>query len=82
MSEGLITPIVSTSMARVTVECLACGADRSVEDPGRGRLEPGECIRCGYVGWARRGELTETLRRALRDRTAGSRRLRPIEPLP
>jgi hypothetical protein len=44
----------------------------------RRRLEPGECTRCGYVGWARRGELTETLRRALRERTTERRRLRPV----
>jgi Zn-finger nucleic acid-binding protein len=65
-------------MGRVTVECLACGAARSVVHTERHRLEPGECLRCGYVGWARRGELTETLRRALRERTAERRRLRPV----
>ena len=72
------TPIVSTSMGRVQVECLACGAARSVVQPERRRLEPGECLRCGYVGWARREELTETLRRALRERTTERRRLRPV----
>ena len=46
--------------------------------PERRRLEPGECLRCGYVGWARREELTETLRRALRERTTERRRLRPV----
>ena len=78
MSGALLKPIVTRSMGRVTVECLACGAARSVEHAERRRLEPGECTRCGYVGWARRGELTETLRRALRDRTAEARRLRPV----
>jgi Zn ribbon nucleic-acid-binding protein len=61
-------------MARVTVECLACGANRSVVQAERRRLEPGECSRCGYVGWAETKSLTETLRRALRDRTLEQRR--------
>ena len=65
-------------MGRVTVECLACGAGRSVAPAERSRLEPGECPRCGYVGWARRNELTETLRQALRERTTERRRLRPV----
>jgi Zn-finger nucleic acid-binding protein len=63
-------------MRRVTVECLACGAARSVVESERRRLEPGDCPRCGYVGWARRSELTETLRRALRERQTDRRRLR------
>ena len=78
MSTPLWKPIVRGLMARVTVECLACGANRSVVQAERKRLEPGECTRCGYVGWARRGELTETLRRALRERTTERRRLRPV----
>jgi hypothetical protein len=33
-----------------------------------------ECDRCGYVGWADTGSLTEALRRALRERTVDQRR--------
>ncbi len=48
------------------VECLRCGALREVEHES-GRLEPGECSRCGYVGWAMSIDLTEALRRKIRD---------------
>jgi Zn ribbon nucleic-acid-binding protein len=48
-------------MARRTIECLNCGTNRRVGD------DPGECTRCGYVGWAEAESLTETLRRALRE---------------
>jgi Zn ribbon nucleic-acid-binding protein len=50
------------------VECLNCGAVRPVSKlPSRpGGLH--ECARCGYVGWAETESLTETLRRALRER--------------
>ena len=30
------------------------------------RLEPGECPRCGYLGWAPATDLSETIRRTLR----------------
>jgi len=33
-----------------------------------------ECARCGYVGWADAASLTESLRRALRERTVDQRR--------
>ena len=61
-------------MASKLVECLNCGAARHVSSlPSR----PGtvhECARCGYVGWADTESLTETLRRALRERTLDQRR--------
>jgi hypothetical protein len=50
------------------VECLSCGHQRVVED------DPGECPRCGYVGWAPTDDLNETLRRRLRHRPVSSRR--------
>ena len=62
MSTALSTPIVTRLME--TRDSRMPGA---VELPAAScrlsaaRLEPGECPRCGYVGWARRGELTETL---------------------
>jgi len=50
------------------VECLNCG---------KGRAQPeSECPRCAYVGWALARDLDESLRRLLRDRTLGDRRIR------
>jgi hypothetical protein len=61
-------------MAERLVECLKCGASRKISaQPSR----PGvlhECRRCGYVGWAETGSLTETLRSALRACTLEQRR--------
>jgi len=57
------------------VECLSCGETRRVA-PSRNHLQVGECPRCGYVGWAVTGELTELTRRELRDRPLERRRLR------
>jgi len=54
-----------------TVECLNCGKSRRLV----AGTEPGECSRCGYVGWAESETLTETLRRLLRDRPVERRRL-------
>jgi hypothetical protein len=53
-------------MARETVECLRCGVCRSVSDGGRQRLDPGECPRCHYVGWALALDLSESTRRRIR----------------
>ena len=55
---------------KLTVECLRCGDTREV----RGR-DTGECERCEYVGWALVAELTEKLRRVLRERPPERRRL-------
>ena len=61
-------------MAQRLVECLNCGAPRKISTlPSRPGLLH-ECARCGYVGWAETDSLTETLRRALRDRTPEQRR--------
>jgi hypothetical protein len=57
------------------VECLGCGASRHVRMPLLNRLDTGECPRCRYVGWARSSELTESVRRALRQRPPARRRL-------
>ena len=51
------------------IECLSCGKTRRVGDV------EGECTRCGYVGWAEAASLTETLRRALRERPVERRKL-------
>ena len=65
-------------MDRVTVECLGCGERRHVNDNGLGHVEAGECARCGYVGWATPADLSELIRRAMRDFPPERRRLRPI----
>jgi hypothetical protein len=53
-----------------TVECLRCGDVRRIT--GR---DAGECSRCEYVGWALVADLTEKLRRILRERPPERRRL-------
>jgi ribosomal protein S27AE len=59
------------------VECLSCGARRVVAaDADRRHADPGECHRCGYVGWASCDELTAISRQQLLDRPLGSRALR------
>ncbi len=49
-----------------------------MNDSGSGHIEAGECARCGYVGWAIPSDLSELIRRALRDFPLERRRLRPI----
>jgi uncharacterized protein (DUF2461 family) len=62
---------------KVRIECLSCGARRNV--PGDVRhLDPGECSKCGYVGWAPVADLTEVARRMIRDRPLDRRSLRAI----
>jgi hypothetical protein len=50
------------------VECLNCGKRR--DHPQH------ECPRCSYVGWAMAGELSEVLRKQLRERVLPERRIR------
>ena len=50
------------------VECLNCGKRREKAED--------ECQRCAYVGWAFVEELSETLRKRLRDRVLSERRIR------
>jgi Zn-finger nucleic acid-binding protein len=60
------------------LECLRCGETR---DPLPGllrRFEAGECPRCRYVGWAATVELSELVRRSLRERPPERRRLHAI----
>jgi hypothetical protein len=68
----------------VRIECLGCGEARVV-DAGRAeaqavdtyphphRLDPGECPRCGYLGWAPSTALTEPMRRRIRERPVDRR---------
>jgi len=67
------TPILSVPMKMLTLECLRCGDTRDVL--ASARLHAGECERCEYVGWALVADLTEKLRRVLRERPPERRRL-------
>jgi hypothetical protein len=60
------------------VECLHCGSVRVVERERTARLEPGECPRCGYLGWAPATDLSESIRRTLRQFPLERRRLRVV----
>lgn len=62
-------------MESFLVECLACGELRHVIPMPWRRVQPDECHRCGYLGWARSVELTELMRRTLRDRPPERRRI-------
>jgi hypothetical protein len=54
---------------KVRIECLGCGEARSVTAaPAATRLDPGECPRCGYLGWAPSIALSERVRRGIRER--------------
>jgi Zn ribbon nucleic-acid-binding protein len=66
-------------MERFLVECLGCGhRRRAEEDPVSRHVAAGECSRCGYVGWATPADLSELVRRALREFPPERRRLRLI----
>ena len=57
----------SKAMDSGLVECLRCGCQRRLGSaPIRVRAAR-ECPRCGYLGWAPASELSEAVRRALRD---------------
>jgi hypothetical protein len=60
---------------RFSVECLRCGETREVHPHAGAHLDAGHCDRCEYVGWALVADLTEQLRRVLRERPPERRRL-------
>ena len=62
-------------MAMLSVECLRCGYVREVLARAGENVNAGECDRCEYVGWALVADLTEKLRRVLRERPPERRRL-------
>ena len=62
-------------MSSLVVECLRCGSHRQAESAAVRQSNP-ECPRCGYVGWAPMGKLSEQERHALRERPLERRRLR------
>jgi hypothetical protein len=61
-------------MDALRIECLGCGEARMhAPAPDARRLDPGECPRCGYVGWAPSAALTEPVRRRIRERPVNRR---------
>jgi hypothetical protein len=62
-------------MEKLAVECLRCGEVRQISAQEDTRLDVGACDRCEYVGWALVADLTERLRRVLRERPPERRRL-------
>jgi hypothetical protein len=62
-------------METLRVECLRCGDTRQVPAPEGAHLDAGQCERCDYVGWALVVDLSEQLRRILRERPPERRRL-------
>ena len=62
------------------VECLHCGTFRTVERERTQRLDPGECAQCGYLGWALVADLSDPVRKTLRERAPELRfrRLRAV----
>jgi hypothetical protein len=61
---GSDNPFVSEKHA---VECLRCGKFRTIERERSDRLVPGGCPGCGYLGWTLIADLTEPVRRTLRE---------------
>ena len=57
------------------MECLSCGQQRILLRAGGRIATAGECPRCGYLGWARAADVTERLRRLLREVPLAARRI-------
>jgi len=55
-------------VATTRVECLKCGSEHELIRVPGGHLQQGECPRCGYLGWAPVGDMTEALRAVVRTR--------------
>jgi hypothetical protein len=65
-------------MHSLAVECLGCGTPRLARRDVHERLDPAECPRCGYLGWAPERELTEADREQLRRYPLEQRALRRV----
>ena len=65
-------------MERAHVECLRCGDRHPLPGSRWLQVRDSECPRCGYLGWAQSSELTEPVRRLLRERPPEARRLRLV----
>src|SRR5262249_6797898 len=66
---------IQAAMEAFMVECLRCGDVRQIQARQGGHVQAGGCKRCDYVGWASVADLTEKLRRILRERPPERRRL-------
>jgi Zn ribbon nucleic-acid-binding protein len=53
-------------MHATLVECLRCGESHRLHGGGLRYVQQGECPRCGYLGWAVPGEVTDVARLELR----------------
>ena len=62
-------------METLSVECLRCGQVRQISERPGVNVDAGECDVCEYVGWAFAADLTEKIRRVLRERPPERRRL-------
>jgi hypothetical protein len=71
--EARPAPINNCQYMSGNIECLGCGAVRALAQETR---QPGECPRCGYLGWAPSIDLTESDRRVLRLRPVARRHVR------
>jgi len=61
------------------VECLRCGKSRLFSPGPRRNEEAAECPRCQYVGWAYSTDLSERMRKLVRELPPEHRlRLRPV----
>jgi hypothetical protein len=49
----------------LAIECLGCGEQRALSYTPAGRVDGGDCARCGYAGWVRAGELDAAARQEL-----------------
>jgi hypothetical protein len=62
-------------MDALMIECLRCGDVRQISAREGQKVDAGECKRCDYVGWASVADLSEKIRRLLRERPPERRRL-------
>jgi Zn ribbon nucleic-acid-binding protein len=53
-------------MQATLVECLRCGEPHRLRESGLRYVQQGECPRCGYLGWAVPGEISDVARHELR----------------
>jgi hypothetical protein len=59
----------------LVVECLQCGTSRVARRDRFKHFESPECPECGYLGWTPVLEVTETERRAARERALAEQQL-------
>jgi hypothetical protein len=62
----------------LVVKCLQCGTSRVARRDRFKHFESPECPGCGYLGWTPVLEVTETDRRAPRERVRLERRLSSV----